>query len=369
VLLQHAEQLHLGLDRELPDLVQEDGAAVGELEAPDAPLERAGEGALDVAEELALDETGRHGAAVDLHEGARAARTGVVDGPRNQLLASPGLARDEHGGIGRRHFLHASHYRQQRLAGAHHLGKVVLAVDLLLQVGVLALQTGLEPGDLLVGGHVLDGDGHLAGHLLQEGDVGVGIGADPRAGHGQRADAAGPRDERHDRERAHAAGERLGLGRVLRLPRQVAAHEGTPLLEYQADVTLGGRDLQPHDEVRRRQRGLQHEQAQDVPLRIVQEGGGPLEGHDSSERARDGGEQRLPSHVGDEGVRDLEQRAIPLGVGGRPSRAALAHERGLPIGAYSTRRPNLAVSPGWEFTPKLQIRWTTAAEHRTGAEV
>ncbi len=52
-LLQHAQQLGLRGERHLPDLVEEDGAAVGQLEEPLPERGGAGEGALLVPEELA----------------------------------------------------------------------------------------------------------------------------------------------------------------------------------------------------------------------------------------------------------------------------------------------------------------------------
>ena len=51
--LQHPEQLDLGGGRDLADLVEEDGPAVGQLEPAQPPLGGAGEGALLVAEQLA----------------------------------------------------------------------------------------------------------------------------------------------------------------------------------------------------------------------------------------------------------------------------------------------------------------------------
>ena len=55
LLLQHAQQLHLRLERQVADLVEEDGAVVGQLEAALLLLHRAGERAAFVAEQLALD--------------------------------------------------------------------------------------------------------------------------------------------------------------------------------------------------------------------------------------------------------------------------------------------------------------------------
>ncbi len=63
VLLEDAEQLGLGFQGELADLVQEQGAPVGQLEAADAPGDGAGEGPFLVAEEFALDEARGEGGA------------------------------------------------------------------------------------------------------------------------------------------------------------------------------------------------------------------------------------------------------------------------------------------------------------------
>ncbi len=57
--LQHPQQLRLHLERQLADLVEEERAAVGDLEAAERALDGAGEGALLVAEQLALDERRR----------------------------------------------------------------------------------------------------------------------------------------------------------------------------------------------------------------------------------------------------------------------------------------------------------------------
>ena len=72
--LQHAQQLGLLAHRDVADLVEEDGAVVGQLEASDAVGARVGEGALHVAEELALEGAFRQRAGIDRdqrHGGAR----------------------------------------------------------------------------------------------------------------------------------------------------------------------------------------------------------------------------------------------------------------------------------------------------------
>ena len=73
-LLQHAQQLGLHRRRDVADLVEEQRAAVGELEAAELALDGAGERALLVAEQLALEQRLGERAAVDLDERAARAR-------------------------------------------------------------------------------------------------------------------------------------------------------------------------------------------------------------------------------------------------------------------------------------------------------
>ena len=56
LLLQDAQHLGLGLEAHVADLVEEERAAVGQLELAAPPRDRAGEGAALVAEQLGLDQ-------------------------------------------------------------------------------------------------------------------------------------------------------------------------------------------------------------------------------------------------------------------------------------------------------------------------
>ena len=69
-------------ERHLADLVEQHRAAVGELELADPRRLRAGERALLVAEQLALEQLGRQRRAVDLDErlSARAPNAGAARG-------------------------------------------------------------------------------------------------------------------------------------------------------------------------------------------------------------------------------------------------------------------------------------------------
>src|SRR6478672_2780606 len=104
-LLEEAEELGLDAGLHLGDLVEEEGAAVGELEAALAAIAGVGEGAALVAEDLALEQGLGHGRAVDGHEGAAGAGGELVERAGDQLLAGAGLAVDEDGGGGGRGLL------------------------------------------------------------------------------------------------------------------------------------------------------------------------------------------------------------------------------------------------------------------------
>ena len=96
-LLNGPQQLDLDLLGDLADLVEEQGAAVGELEAAGPARHGAGEGAALVAKQLAFDQAGRDGRAVDLDEGLVVPRRAEVQRPGDQLLAGAALGGDEHG--------------------------------------------------------------------------------------------------------------------------------------------------------------------------------------------------------------------------------------------------------------------------------
>ncbi len=87
------------------DLVEEDAPLVRNLEESFLGAHRAGESALHVAEEIALEEIGRKASGVHRHEGLRLASAVVVDGPRHELFAGAALAGDEHRRLRGRHLL------------------------------------------------------------------------------------------------------------------------------------------------------------------------------------------------------------------------------------------------------------------------
>ena len=95
-LLQHAQQVHLQLGRDVADLVEENRAAVGHLELAALLLAGAGEGAFFVAEQLAFEQRLGQRRAGDRHERLLRAVAGIVDGARDQLLAGAAFALNQH---------------------------------------------------------------------------------------------------------------------------------------------------------------------------------------------------------------------------------------------------------------------------------
>src|SRR5437660_3808426 len=85
LLLDGAQQLHLHGERQVRHLVEEQRAAVRRLEEAFAIFGGAREGALLVAEELALHQVLGYRAAVDRHERPLAPRAVLMDQPRRQL--------------------------------------------------------------------------------------------------------------------------------------------------------------------------------------------------------------------------------------------------------------------------------------------
>src|SRR5690606_34770065 len=101
-LLERAEQLDLERRRHLADLVEEEGPSAGGDEEAVLVPDRAGEGALDVAEELGFEERFGQRGAVHRDEGPGVALGEGVDVAGQDLLAGPALAGDEDGRVGRR---------------------------------------------------------------------------------------------------------------------------------------------------------------------------------------------------------------------------------------------------------------------------
>jgi hypothetical protein len=126
LLLQQAQDLALQGRRHVADLVQEQRAAVALLELADAAAVGAGEGALLVPEQLALQELLRDGGAVQGQKRGVGPPGVLVDGPGDQFLAGAALAGDQHrhvlGGHPADRLVHLQHGRAGADDGPVHLG-------------------------------------------------------------------------------------------------------------------------------------------------------------------------------------------------------------------------------------------------------
>ncbi len=112
--MQHPQQLGLQVKRHLADFVQEQGAAFGLLEQALVRAQGAGEGALLVTKELALNQLlGQHGA-IDRDERPAAAGRGFMQHPGHDLFAGASGAHQQGRDIGGRHTLGQGQQMQAR---------------------------------------------------------------------------------------------------------------------------------------------------------------------------------------------------------------------------------------------------------------
>ena len=168
VFLQHAEQLDLHVERQLTDFVEEQRAAIGQFEASDPAIERAGERTSDMSEQLALDQPCRDRAAVDFHERMLVTRAAAVDGARHQFLAGAGFAEDQDRRVGRRDAIDRAQRRQESGAVADNLLEIVFVGNLFSQIDVLAFELRLQPADFFVLAHVFDRERQLVRDFPQQ---------------------------------------------------------------------------------------------------------------------------------------------------------------------------------------------------------
>src|SRR5205814_884140 len=132
--------LDLQREGQLADLVEEERSVVGLLEEPCPVRDGIGERAALVAEELALEQILRDGAAVHGDERAAAPARPAMDGARDELFADAALARDERGRLVVRDLRDRLEDRLHRRALRQDVLEEVLAPDLLPQRAVLAAE-------------------------------------------------------------------------------------------------------------------------------------------------------------------------------------------------------------------------------------
>ena len=181
-LLQCAEKLRLEVDAQAPHLVEEQCAAVGQLELPGLPRVSAREGALLVTEQLRFEQ--RVGYRREVHGDERlvAPEALPMDRARHQLLAGAALRGDEHGDGRGRHLRDQLVQPRHARMPAHQRVEAMRPVEFRAQVAHLALEqpvlgglaheeedlVGLEGLDDVVVGPRLHGV-HRRSHLRHRG--------------------------------------------------------------------------------------------------------------------------------------------------------------------------------------------------------
>src|SRR5260370_22418705 len=113
--------------RNIANLVQEKGALVGQFESANSLRDGAGESAFLMTKQLAVQKVERNRGAVHFDKPPIAASTDVVDGLRDQLLASASLSENQNIGVPRPHALDFLEHRFQPGAIAHALLELVVS--------------------------------------------------------------------------------------------------------------------------------------------------------------------------------------------------------------------------------------------------
>ena len=217
-LLQEAQQLDLQRQRDVADLVEEQRAAMGELDLALGGLDRAGEGALLVAEQLGLEQVLGDRGAVDRDEAAAAAPARLVDAAGEQLLAGAAGAEQHHRDVGIGDPLDgARDLRHFGRGGDHRAEHGAVVADLLLEPPVLGLDAVELEGAADDQAELVDVD-----RLLVE-IIGARRDRPERAFAGAVArgdDHLGLGLQRQDRlERGEAFGDAVGIGRQAEVER------------------------------------------------------------------------------------------------------------------------------------------------------
>src|SRR5271169_4701568 len=99
-LLQHAQQIGLGLESDVTDLVQENRPTLGNFELAFLAVLSAGKRALLMTKEFAFEKRLGQSAAVNYDQRMKSSWAGVMDGARYQFLSGAALSGDEHGSVG-----------------------------------------------------------------------------------------------------------------------------------------------------------------------------------------------------------------------------------------------------------------------------
>src|SRR5204863_7152510 len=131
--LERAQQFRLHRERELANLVEEQGAALRHLENARLRLDGAGKGAAYVTEQLALEQRVDDRRTVDRHERPVPPRARLMKRARGELFSGPGLAADQDDLRVRRQALNQAEDLLHRGAASQHSTELELPGNLALE--------------------------------------------------------------------------------------------------------------------------------------------------------------------------------------------------------------------------------------------
>ena len=147
-VLDNAKKFGLHDQRSFAHLIEEHGTAVGVFKEARTSVRGAGEGATDMAEELALKEGIDQSGTVANRQALLADRADLVDGAGNELFARPGVAYEENVGVMTRHFAGEIEDFEHGRAFADDAVKFEVLEELLFQ-GANTAALVVERGDVI----------------------------------------------------------------------------------------------------------------------------------------------------------------------------------------------------------------------------
>src|SRR5260370_24889357 len=202
-LLQDAEQFGLQFERNLSYFVQENRAAIGHFEAPNALRDRSCERAFLVSEQLAFQQTCRNGRAAELDERLGAPRAKVMNGACNQFLTGTGVSIDEHGRVSRSDRLHLLQHAPQGSTFSDDLCEIHFATDFILKIELFLRELVFQLSNLPISKCILHGNGNLISDLGQKLDIVAGERIVLIFEHTECAQHATSANKRKDRDRSN----------------------------------------------------------------------------------------------------------------------------------------------------------------------
>ncbi len=247
--LQHAQEFGLESRRDLADLVEKQGAAMGQLETPLAFGGGAGEGAFFVPEQFGLQQGFGQRGTIERDERPFAARTQVVEGAGDDFLAGTALPAQQDRGAAGRHLVDLGKNLLHPLRHADDVFQAVFALQLLLEPVLLLHEGGALGADMLMQmGRLADQVGR---HLEQPDDalVADGDAARSTAGDTEHTYRTAAHLDRHPDECHHFVREAAMGARAVQeqgLDRNIGDHHGHAALHDLARDAFAHLEPSPH---------------------------------------------------------------------------------------------------------------------------